>query len=70
MNDTKTFLKEYQKKLEKTLKEHEILVVQNWKDRLDKILLKRPEGIAALQLEIKKISTMMENRIKILKKDI
>jgi len=28
----------------------------------------KPEGVASLQLQIKKITDMMENRVKILKK--
>ena len=70
MNDNQAFLREYQKKLERKIKENEISVVQHWQERLDKITAMKPDGIASLQTEIKKISTMMANRIKILKKEL
>jgi len=64
------FLREYQKKVEQKMKENEISVIQYWKDRLGKLVSMKPEGIASLQLEMKKLSDMMENRIRILKKDL
>ena len=64
------FLREYQKKVETKIKEHEISVIQYWKDRIGKLVSMKPEGIASLQLEMKKLSDMMENRIRILKKDL
>jgi len=70
MNDNQAFLREYQKKLERKIKENEISVVQYWQARLDKINAMKPDGIASLQTEIKKISTMMANRVKILKKEL
>jgi len=62
------FLKNFQEKVEKKLKEHEISVVQYWHERLGRVVSMKPDGIASLQLEIKKIHDMMENRIKTLKK--
>jgi hypothetical protein len=64
------FLREYQKKVEAKMKEKEISVIQYWKDRLGNLISMKPEGIASLQLEMKKLSDMMENRIKTLKKDM
>ena len=64
------FLREYQKKVEQKIKENEISVIQYWKDRLDKLVSMKPEGIASLQLEMKKLSDMMENRTRTLKKDL
>ena len=61
------FLREVQKKYEKKLRENEISVLGYWKERLDKLAVMRPEGISSLQLEIKKISSMMANRIRTLK---
>ncbi|MBN2538470.1 MAG: hypothetical protein JXB09_00310 [Deltaproteobacteria bacterium] len=63
------FLREFQKKVEKKIKENEISVVQYWHERLGKVVSMKPDGIASLQLEIRKIYDMMENRIKTLKKD-
>lgn len=62
------FLKNFQEKVEKKLKENEISVVQYWHERLGRVVSMKPDGIASLQLEIKKIHGMMENRIKTLKK--
>ena len=61
------FLKELQRKFEQKLREHEIDVIEYWKERLDRIYAMRPEGIASLQLEIRKLSETMANRIKTLK---
>ncbi len=62
------FLKEYQERFEKKLKENEIALLEHWRGQLDKIESSRPDSIASLQLQIKKISEMMANRIKVLKK--
>ena len=62
------FLKELQRKFEQKLREHEIDVIEYWKERLDRIYAMRPEGIASLQLEIRKLSETMANRVRTLKK--
>lgn len=61
-------LKEYRERFDKKLRENEISVLEYWREQLNKVAAMRPEGIAALQLQVKKVSDMMENRIKILKK--
>lgn len=66
--DRTAFLKEMQARMDKKLRENEISVVEHWKEQLDRILAMKPEGIASLQLQVKKVSEMMANRIKILKK--
>ncbi len=63
------FLKEFQERLEKKIKENEISVLEYWKERLDKLVSMRPDGIASLQLEMKRLSDMMRNRVKILRRD-
>jgi hypothetical protein len=68
MEDHQTFIKEMQTRFEKKVKENEISLLEYWKSHIDKLLTMKPEGIASLQLQIKKITDMMENRIKILKK--
>jgi hypothetical protein len=68
MEDHQTFVKEMQTRFEKKVKENEISLLEYWKSHIDKLLTMKPEGIASLQLQIKKITDMMENRIKILKK--
>ena len=63
------FIKEYQDRFEKKLKENEIALLEHWKGQLDRIVSMRPDSIASLQLQITKTSEMMANRIKILKKE-
>jgi hypothetical protein len=62
-------LKEIQKKFDRKVRENEIAVLEYWKEQLDRVLSLKPEGIASLQLHIKKITEMMGNRVKILKRD-
>ncbi|MCX5850547.1 MAG: hypothetical protein NT072_00585 [Deltaproteobacteria bacterium] len=64
------FIREYQKRFEKKIHENEIEVVQHWKDKVDTLLKMKPEGIASLQLELKRISSMMATRIETLKKGL
>jgi len=66
--DREAFLKEVQTRFDKKVRENEISVIEYWKEQVDRILAMKPEGIASLQLQIKKTSEMMANRIKILKK--
>jgi hypothetical protein len=63
------FLKEIQAKFDRKMKDQEIALLEHWKGQLDRILSMKPEGIASLQLHIKKITEMMDNRVKILKRD-
>jgi hypothetical protein len=69
MNATDLFIKEYQERFEKKLKENEISLLEHWKAQLDKVIGMRPDGVASMQLQITKISEMMANRIKTLKKE-
>ncbi len=62
------FIKEYQERFEKKLKENEIALLEHWKGQIDRVESARPDSIASLQLQIRKISEMMANRIKVLKK--
>lgn len=66
--DRTAFLKEVQTRFDKKVRENEISVLEHWKEQLDKILAMKPDGIASLQLQIKKTSDMMANRIRTLKK--
>lgn len=68
MENHQAFIKEMQTRFEKKTKDNEISMLEYWKSHLDKLLTMKPEGIASLQLQIKKITDMMDNRIKILKK--
>jgi hypothetical protein len=69
MNATDLFIKEYQERFEKKLKENEITLLEHWRAQLDKVIGMRPDGVASMQLQITKISEMMANRIKTLKKE-
>ena len=68
MDSSAAFIKEYQERFEKKVKENEIALLEHWKSQLDKIENSRPDSIASLLLQIRKMSEMMENRIKVLKK--
>lgn len=68
-NMDQNFIRDVQKKFEKKVRENEISVLEYWKERLERLAVMKPEGIASLQLEIKKIATMMSARIKILKNE-
>jgi hypothetical protein len=61
-------LKEIQARFDKKIRESEISVIEYWKTQVDRAASMKPDGIASLQLQIKKISEMMENRIRILKR--
>lgn len=66
--DEKALMKEIQIRFERKMKENEIENVEFWKGQVDKILAMKPEGVAPLQLQIRKLSDMMANRILMLKK--
>lgn len=68
VDDQSALVKEFQVQFAKKIKESEIDSLEYWKEQIDKVLAMRPEGIAALQLQIKRISGMMENRINTLKR--
>ena len=68
MDSSAAFIKEYQERFEKKLKENEIALLEHWKSQIDKIENSRPDSIASLMLQIRKMSEMMGNRIKVLKK--
>jgi hypothetical protein len=68
MDSSAAFIKEYQERFEKKLRENEIALLEHWKGQLEKIEISRPDSIASLQLQITKMSEMMGNRIKVLKK--
>jgi len=69
MSSSELFIKEYQERFEKKVRENEIDSLEHWKAQLDKVIAMRPDGVASIQLQITKISEMMANRIKVLKKE-
>ncbi|MBU2054277.1 MAG: hypothetical protein KJ936_03065 [Proteobacteria bacterium] len=62
-------LKEIQARFDRKLKENEISLLEYWKEQVDRVAVMKPEGIAALQIQVRKISEMMANRIRILKRE-
>jgi hypothetical protein len=62
-------LKEIQTRFDRKLKESEITILEYWKEQVEKVAVMKPEGIAALQTQVRKISEMMTNRIRILKRE-
>ena len=62
-------LKEIQTRFDRKLKDNEISLLEYWKEQIDRVAAMKPEGIAALQLQVRKISEMMANRIRILKRE-
>jgi hypothetical protein len=69
MDSSAAFIKEYQERFEKKLKENEIALLEHWKAQLDKIENMRPDSISSLLMQIRKMSEMMANRIRVLKKE-
>ncbi len=69
MSSSDLFIREYQDRFEKKIRENEIASLEHWKAQLDKVIAMRPDGVASMQLQITKISEMMSNRIKTLKKE-
>jgi len=61
-------LKEMQVRLNRKLREQELDVVAYWREQLARILALKPEGVGALQNQIRKVAEMMDNRIAMLKK--
>jgi len=62
-------LKDIQSRLDRKLRENELSLLEYWKEQIDRVGTMKPEGVAALQSQIKKISEMMANRIRTLKRE-
>jgi hypothetical protein len=61
--------KEIQARVERKLKDNEISFLEYWKSQMDRVAMSKPEGVAALQQQVRAISDMMANRVRILKKE-
>ena len=68
MENNLAFIKDLQARFDRKLKENEISVLEYWKSQIDRLLSMKPEGISSLQSQIKRVSDMMDNRIKTMKK--
>ena len=62
------FVREMQAKLDRKLRENEMEVIEHWQVQLGRVLAMKPEGVASLQMQIKKIYDMMGNRVQMLKR--
>ena len=62
-------LKEIQARFERKVKENEISLLEYWKEQVDQAVALKPEGIAALQMQVRKISDRMATRIRTLKRE-
>lgn len=69
MSSSEAFIKEYQERFEKKLRENEIDLLEHWKAQLDRVNTMRPDSVASFQVQITRLSEMMANRIKVLKKE-
>jgi putative protein kinase ArgK-like GTPase of G3E family len=69
MDKNAVLIKEVQTRIDRKLKESEIEIVEHWKEQIDRVTAMKPEGIAALQQQLKNISEMMNNRLRILKRE-
>lgn len=63
------FLREVQARFDRKVKESEISLLEYWKEHVDRAAALKPEGVAALQMQVHKISEMMANRIRTLKRE-
>ena len=64
----KAFLEQMKKKVAAELCNKEIEVLTFWRSEIEKILLKKTESLASLQLDLRELITRMENRIKTAKR--
>ena len=69
VDSSNVFIKEFQERYEKKIREKEIEIIEHWKAQLDKIVAMRPDSISSLQLQLTKTVEMMANRIRVLKKE-
>jgi hypothetical protein len=63
------FLREVQARFDRKVKDNEISLLEYWKEQLDRVVVSKPEGVAALQTQVHKISEMMANRVRTLKRE-
>lgn len=70
MDVNPVLLKEMQSRLDRRIKENEIEVIEYWKEQIDRVAAMKPEGVAALQQQVKRISDMMGNRVRTVKREM
>jgi hypothetical protein len=70
MDKDAVLIKEMQTRIDRKLKENEVEIVEYWREQIDRATAMKPEGIAALQQQLKNVSEMMNNRLRILKREL
>jgi hypothetical protein len=66
--EEKNWIKEMKKKIEADFIHKESETILYWKTEIEKIIEKRPESLAAFQMEIQNLLQRMQNRLRILKR--
>jgi len=61
------WIKGMKKRIEEEMSKKEIDIILYWKGEMEKLLAKRPESLATLQIEMQNFVQRMQNRIKVLK---
>lgn len=65
--EEREWIKGMKKKIEEEMFKKEIDTILYWKGELEKLMAKRPESLAAFQIEIQNFIQRMQNRIKVVK---
>ncbi len=68
--DESAWAKEMKKKVDEEMAKKEIEAVLYWKGEMEKILAKRPESLATLQIETQNFLQRMQNRVRVLKSSL
>jgi hypothetical protein len=68
--DDSAWAKEMKKKVEEEMIKKEIEATSYWKGEAERILAKRPESLATLQIEIQNLVQRMNNRVRVLKNSL
>ncbi len=69
MEMDKRLLQRVQQRVEQEMALREMRLLEYWKTELEKVLSKRHEGMASLQLDVKGVIQRMENRLRLLKRE-
>ena len=65
--EEREWIKGMKKKIEEEMFKKEIDTILYWKGELEKLMAKRPESLATLQIEIQNFIQRMQNRVKVIK---
>jgi hypothetical protein len=65
----KRLLQKMQQRVEQEMLQREMRMLEYWKGELEKIVSRRHEGLASLELDLKGVIQRMENRIRLLRRE-